>query len=42
MSSDVEPLDLFSPESVTALSDGFLHIFQPELMRVQDSLTQLT
>lgn len=38
----LEVLELFSAESVDALSEGFLHIFQPELLRVQQSLNELT
>ena len=38
----LDPLDLFSSDSVASLSDGFLNIFQPELLRVQDSLRELT
>ena len=38
----MQPLDLFGEADVQQLCDGFLHIFQPELLSVQDSLRELT
>ncbi len=38
----LQSLDLFNENTVQQLCDGFLHIFQPELLRVQDSLRELT
>jgi len=40
--AQLESLDLFSESTVQQLCDGFLHIFQPELLQVQDSLRELT
>ena len=38
----LESLDLFNESAVQQLCGGFLQIFQPELLRVQDSLRELT
>ena len=37
----IEPLDLFSQETVDNLAGGFLAVFEPELVRVEQSLAEL-
>lgn len=37
----IESLDLFSVDTVTQLSDGFLAVIEPELSHVQKSLREL-
>jgi len=38
----LEPLDLFSTETVDNLANGFLSVLEPEMVRVQQSLQELT
>ncbi len=37
----VQPLDLFTEETVDKLAGGFLAVFEPELVRVLSSLEEL-
>ena len=41
-SEQMQCLQLFGEEVEQQLSEGFLHLFQPELLHVQDSLRELT
>ena len=40
--SPIEPLDVFQPETVDCLVAGFLAVLEPEMVRVQQSLQELT
>ena len=37
----MEPLDLFSTETIENLANGFLAVLEPELVRVHQSLQEL-
>ena len=39
---NVESVSMFSEETVQNLTDGFLELLQPEVVRVQKSLEELT
>lgn len=40
-SANIESLELFTADTVLALSDGFLSVLEPELVHVQKSLSEL-
>lgn len=38
----IQPLQLISPETIDKLTAGFLGLLEPEVVRVQQSLEELT